>query len=382
MRRTVRVAFRPDRTTLRAVAERLASLGYEPVIDSERSAGRMPAARRDLYLQLGIAGFAFGNIMLFSIPRYANGAPLEPAFQRLFDVLNVLFAVPVLLFSASDFFRGAWHALRTRAITLDVPVALGLAVLFLRSLVDIAVGRGEGFLDSFAGLVFFLLIGRLFQQKAFDRIAFDRTVPVVPSALGASGHGRHDDDAPDRGPRAWRRHRRAATGGRPGRCAGCSTARARRLWPSSPASSTLCRCRRATPVRAGGRVVGEALRLRGAAARVAQPARELWNNPVFEHRPAHWITTCRRASGTGSRSAPWRWRRSASTRGGPMSGWRRRSRRPCSSSRARAPSRWRRRSRWAPRWAGSVRLALSEAGRPWRSTSVASTRWRSTRPAR
>ena len=47
LRRTVRVAFRPDRTTLRAVAERLASIGYEPVIDGERSAGRMPPARRE-----------------------------------------------------------------------------------------------------------------------------------------------------------------------------------------------------------------------------------------------------------------------------------------------------------------------------------------------
>ena len=78
MRRTVRVSYRPDSISLRQVAELLATLGYEPLLDAEREAGRMPAARRRLYLQLGLAGFAFGNIMLFSIPRYANGAPLEP----------------------------------------------------------------------------------------------------------------------------------------------------------------------------------------------------------------------------------------------------------------------------------------------------------------
>ena len=60
-------------------------------------------------------------------------------------------------------------------MAIEVPVALGLAVLFVRSLVDIASGHSEGFLDSFAGLVFFLLLGRLFQHKVFDRIAFDRT---------------------------------------------------------------------------------------------------------------------------------------------------------------------------------------------------------------
>lgn len=290
VRRTVRVSFRPDRTTLRAVAERLASLGYEPVVDGEKRAGRMPAARRDLYLKLGLAGFAVGNMMLFSIPRYANGAPLDPVFQRLFDALNVSFAIPVLLYSASDFFRAAWHALRMRAVTLDVPVAMGLAVLFLRSIWDIASGTGEGFLDSFAGLVFFLLIGRLFQQVAFDRIAFDRTVrSFLPLSV------------------------RVVTG---------DTMTMRRIEELEPGDVIVVRPQEVVPadarlldaagrldlafvtgeqepvsisagdlVGAGGRVVGEALRLevrrRVSHSRLA----ELWNHPVFAQRPSHWMTT-------------------------------------------------------------------------------------------
>ena len=173
--RSVRVEFDPDRTSLRAIAELVASLGYEPVLDPEQT-DSVPAERRTLYMKLGVAGFAFGNVMLFSIPRYLNGAPLEPAFQRLFDVLNLIFTVPVLLYSASDYMRGAWRALTARHITLDVPIAIGLIVLFGRSVVDISQSQGPGFLDSFAGLVFFLLIGRLIQQKAFERIAFDRSV--------------------------------------------------------------------------------------------------------------------------------------------------------------------------------------------------------------
>lgn len=175
LRRTVRVTFRPTSVSLRRVAETLASIGYEPMLDMEPQSGRLSPARRRVYLQLGLAGFAFGNIMLFSVPRYVNGGPLDGGFQRLFDGLNVLFATPVLLFSAADYFRNAWQAVRHRTLSLDVPVALGLAVLYARSIADIAAGRTEGFLDSFTGLVFFLLIGRLFQQKAFDAIAFDRT---------------------------------------------------------------------------------------------------------------------------------------------------------------------------------------------------------------
>ena len=175
LHQTVRVTFRPGVTSLRAIAERLAMLGYEPTITVEHAAATVPAARRRLYRQLGVAGFAFGNIMIFSIPRYAHGGPLEPGFQRLFDALNLAFALPVLLFSASSWFTGAWRAVRARHVTLDFPVALGLSVIFGRSLVDIATGSGEGYLDSFTGLVFFLLLGRLFQQKTFEQMAFDRT---------------------------------------------------------------------------------------------------------------------------------------------------------------------------------------------------------------
>lgn len=174
-RRTVRVEYRPVDTSVRRIAEQLSSLGYEPVLAAETTPGTVPWPRRRLYLQLGVAGFAFGNIMLFSIPRYANGVPVADGFQALFDALNLLLVMPVLLFSASDYFRTAWHALRRGTMALEVPVALGLIVLFTRSLADIAGGRSPGFLDSFAGLVFFLLVGRLFQQKAFDSLAFDRT---------------------------------------------------------------------------------------------------------------------------------------------------------------------------------------------------------------
>lgn len=175
VRRTVRVWFRPSRITLRGVAEQLAAIGYEPLVTDEAAARQLPPARRRLYVKLAVAGFAFGNIMLFSIPRYINGGPLDGGFQQLFDTLNIAFAVPVLLYSALEFFSGSWRALKHGRLTLDVPIALGLAVMFGRSVFDIVSGAGEGYMDSFTGLVFFLLIGRLLQHKAFDRIAFDRS---------------------------------------------------------------------------------------------------------------------------------------------------------------------------------------------------------------
>mgnify|MGYP001627260872 FL=1 len=176
LRKTVRIDANLSRTTVPAVASLLASLGYPPVVTAERGSTQSAAQTRAIYLRLGVAGFAMANVMIFSIARYLAGdAALPNGLDLVFAVASVLLSLPVLLYSATPWFSGAWAALKHRALTLDVPVALGIAILFVRSIADVATGTTEGYLDSFNGLVFFLLVGRLFQQKAFDAVSFDRT---------------------------------------------------------------------------------------------------------------------------------------------------------------------------------------------------------------
>ena len=97
-----------------------------------------------------------------------------PLFRVIFGYLSLALAAPVVFYSASDYWRSARLSLRQRMLTLDVPIALGLAALYAQSAYEIVLGRGTGYLDSLAGLVFFLLCGRVFQQKTHDRMAFDR----------------------------------------------------------------------------------------------------------------------------------------------------------------------------------------------------------------
>jgi Cu+-exporting ATPase len=290
LRRAVHVDFAPGETTIRRIAEAVASLGYEPVITLEEGRTSLSPAMRRLYLQLGVAGFAFGNIMLFSIPRYANGGPLDGGFQRLFDALNVLFALPVLLFSAADYFRIAWRAVRTHVMALEIPVALGLAVLFVRGIVDIATARGEGFMDSFSGLVFFLLIGRLFQQKAFDRIAFDRSFrSFLPLSVETERDGR-GVAVPIAQLRAGDRIR----------------VRPHEVVPTDATlldgtgdvdyafitgESTPVTVRAGDVVRAGGRVLGRAVRLRTERAVSHSQLANLWSHQVFDRPKEPWLTT-------------------------------------------------------------------------------------------
>ena len=46
--------------------------------------------------------------------------------------------------------------------------------MFSRSLFEVLSGTGAGYFDSFSGLVFFLLVGKWFQQKTYGAISFER----------------------------------------------------------------------------------------------------------------------------------------------------------------------------------------------------------------
>jgi P-type Cu+ transporter len=175
-RREVAIRFASESLRLSELVALLVSLGYEPRLTlNELETRQADPARRRRWLQLGLAGFAFGNIMLFSLPDYLGLDSLNgPLFKAVFGYLRLVLAVPVIAYSASDYWRSAWWSVRRRALTLDVPIAIGLAALYIQSAIEVLSGHGIGYLDSLTGLVFFLLCGRAFQQKTFDRMAFDR----------------------------------------------------------------------------------------------------------------------------------------------------------------------------------------------------------------
>ncbi|MCP5487010.1 MAG: heavy metal translocating P-type ATPase metal-binding domain-containing protein [Verrucomicrobia bacterium] len=175
-RKEVTLFVEDAQVPLSALAARLASLGYAPELKLDRLTSVTQASgKHRLLIQIGIAGFAFGNVMLMSIPSYLGLDPhAEASLQRFFGFASLLLSIPVLLFSAQDYFRGAWTGLRQRLLTIDFPIALGITALFLQSTADILRHTGEGYLDSFTGLVFLLLCGKWLQRNTYDAIAFDR----------------------------------------------------------------------------------------------------------------------------------------------------------------------------------------------------------------
>lgn len=178
-RKLVTIDFNPEKVSLARVASLMTSVGYAPAIsldshnEKEKSSQAVFSADKQLIAKLAIAGFCFGNVMLFSFPEYL-GLEGEDSLRELFSWLNVLLSLPVLLYSDTDYLFSAWKSFKQRQINIDVPIAAGLIALFGRSLWEIASGYGPGYFDSFTGLVFFLLVGRWFQSKTYQSLAFDR----------------------------------------------------------------------------------------------------------------------------------------------------------------------------------------------------------------
>ncbi len=193
--RQVAISFATQKLKLSELVALLASIGYEPTLTFGELDKRSTASvLKRRWLQIGVAGFAFGNIMLFSLPQYFGLDPFSgPALKTLFGWISLALALPVVVFSAADYWNSAWVSLRERVATLDIPIAIGLAVIYGQSAYEIISRTGEGYFDSLCGLIFFLLCGRAFQQKTQERIAFDRDyksffpLSVVRKANAESG---------------------------------------------------------------------------------------------------------------------------------------------------------------------------------------------------
>ena len=172
--KTVCIDFDPQKVKLGSIAKLLSTLGYTPQINLQNNEAKPRKIDKSLVLKLAIAGFCFGNVMLFSFPEYLGLDQGDHYLMRIFSWLNLLLSVPVFFYSGFDYFRSAFKSFKQKQINIDVPIAAGLLALFCRSAYDIIAETGPGYLDSFTGLVFFLLIGRWFQSKTYESLAFDR----------------------------------------------------------------------------------------------------------------------------------------------------------------------------------------------------------------
>lgn len=176
VKKEVTITWNNGKTTLQQIVQLLSDLNYEPEITLEdlKRSGTRKENRRIIY-QIGVAGFAFSNIMLLSLPDYlAHREGLELSFRSFFGWINLLLVLPVVLYSARDYYESAIGSLRKGVLNLDVPIAIGIITLFCQSIYEVSIELSPGYFDSLAGFVFFLLIGRWYQGRTYQALSFER----------------------------------------------------------------------------------------------------------------------------------------------------------------------------------------------------------------
>ncbi len=171
------VAFDTDVTSARKIANVLTKLGYEPYFSLSDIGGKLikPKLSNTRLLRLGVSGFCFGNIMLLSFPEYFSwGVTDVDGLKPFFQFVILVLIVPVMTFSAVEFYKLAWGGLKEKYLNIDLPIVIAMFIAFGRSLYEVISHTGPGYFDSLSGIVFFMLLGRMLQDKTYQKITFDR----------------------------------------------------------------------------------------------------------------------------------------------------------------------------------------------------------------
>lgn len=175
LKREVTISYKHHQVSLRELVQILSRIGYEPLISLQDVVKeKSNSVNKQLIWKIAIAGFSMGNVMLFSFPEYFGLSSIEKEFQQLFAWLNLAFCIPVTFYCAKDYFISAFASLKQRYVNLDTPLALIIAVLFIRTAISTVFHTGPGFADTLTGLVFLLLMGKWVKQRTYQHISFDR----------------------------------------------------------------------------------------------------------------------------------------------------------------------------------------------------------------
>lgn len=285
------VRYDAEKFTLQQLVELLNDIGYEPLISLQDIIQKQNKANKgNLVQKIAVAGFCFGNVMLLSFPEYFGLTEVEQSFKHFFGWLNVLFSLPVVFYSGRDYFVSAWRNLKNRVLNIDFPLALGIAVLFLRTAVEVITHTGAGFADTLCGLVFFLLVGKFVQQKTYHHISFERDYrSFFPVAVQVIVDGKEKPlplSALQTGHRMVIRHNEIIP-------ADAILLKGEALVDFSfvtgeavPVNKTLGEI-----VYAGGRQTGEAIELEVVKAVSQSYLTQLWNNEAFTRKQDNRIKT-------------------------------------------------------------------------------------------
>lgn len=185
LKKELSLSYNPTEVSLCEIVELLATLGYEPLLNLESTTKPLieNSYQRSLILKIGVVGFCMGNIMMMSFPEYFHldlQNSIDATYQKFFLYFNFLLSLPVFFYGAYDYLNGAYISIReninktTQVFSVDIPIAVAIITLYGRSIHETFINHSSGYYDSLAGLIFFLLVGKWMQQITYNYLSFER----------------------------------------------------------------------------------------------------------------------------------------------------------------------------------------------------------------
>ncbi|WP_309043236.1 heavy metal translocating P-type ATPase [Marinobacter sediminicola] len=143
-------------------------LGYTArPYQSDEVEDQLKAENRSMLIRLAVAGMGTFQSMMLAFPLYFElVSDLSPELVSFFRWFGLLVATPVVFYSADSFFRNAFRDIKTRHLTMDVPVAIAIGLAYLASAWVTVMGGEEVYFESVCMFTFFLLLGRYIEAQA------------------------------------------------------------------------------------------------------------------------------------------------------------------------------------------------------------------------
>lgn len=188
------VTWLPELLKLSDILNNISAIGYQAApyqVDEQEVLSKKNS--RKFLLRLGLAGFATMQVMMFALALYAGYfTDLELEYRDYFRWVSLIFAAPVVFYSAQPFYFSAIRSMFSGRLNMDVSVSIAILGAYIASCIATINGNGEVYFESVSMFTFFLLLGRYFEQNARQKASVSssnlhKLVPLTAHLCNDSG---------------------------------------------------------------------------------------------------------------------------------------------------------------------------------------------------
>ncbi|MCG9736670.1 cadmium-translocating P-type ATPase [Shewanella insulae] len=189
------VSWDPEKLKLSEILAQISRIGYQAApyqVDDEEIQSKKNS--RKFLLRLGLAGFATMQVMMFALALYSDYfTDLDVEFRDYFRWVSMIFAAPVVFYSAQPFYFSAVRAMLSGRLNMDVSVSIAICGAYIASCIATVSGQGEVYFESVSMFTFFLLLGRYFEQNARQKASVSsnnlhKLIPLTANLLDVDGN--------------------------------------------------------------------------------------------------------------------------------------------------------------------------------------------------